>query len=114
MFLGSAVTYSNGSKVSVLGVPEQTLAEHGAVSCETALAMAEGARKVFGSDVAVAVSGIAGPGGAVPGKPVGYVCIACVYKEKKVSAEYRFGGDREEVRRSTVDAALGAALRIIG
>ncbi len=89
------MTYTNASKISVLGVPEQVIMEHGAESCETALEMARGSRRLFGSDVAVAVSGFAGPGGGVPGKPVGYVCIAGVYKEREVSAAYLFNGDRE-------------------
>jgi nicotinamide-nucleotide amidase len=70
-----AVTYSNQAKVSVLGVSEKTLAEYGAVSTQTAKEMALGAKKVSGADWAISTTGIAGPDGGRPGKPVGTVCI---------------------------------------
>ena len=75
-YLGGVVAYSDAVKASALGVAEETLAEHGAVSAETARAMAEGARARFGADLAVAVTGIAGPGGGTPTKPVGLVYLA--------------------------------------
>ena len=75
-FLGSAVTYSNEAKMRILGVEEDTLIAHGAVSEETAREMALGAARVFGADYSVAVTGIAGPGGATETKPVGLVYIA--------------------------------------
>ena len=75
-FLGSAVTYSNEAKMRLLGVREQTLIDHGAVSEETAREMALGAAALFGADYSVAVTGIAGPGGATDTKPVGLVYIA--------------------------------------
>ncbi len=105
-FLGGAVTYSNESKVSVLGVSEEILIANGAVSKETAIAMAEGSRRIFKSDIAVAVTGIAGPGGAVEGKPVGTVHVACVSKYETIHEACLFEGDRNNVRQSTVEKAL--------
>ena len=75
VFLGSVVAYSNSVKAAQLGVPEEMLATFGAVSAETAAAMAEGARERLGADVAVSVTGVAGPGGGTPEKPVGLVFI---------------------------------------
>lgn len=103
MFLGSAVVYSNAAKVGILGVPEETIGRHGAVSQETAAAMADGARKVFGSDISVAVTGIAGPGGAVPGKPVGTVYIACSHNGGCACTLHRFHGSRQSIRDQTVE-----------
>ena len=76
VFLGSAVTYSNESKENILGVKHQTLLQYGAVSEETAREMVLGSIEVYQSDIAVSVTGIAGPGGATPDKPVGLVYIA--------------------------------------
>ena len=106
VFLGSAVTYSNGAKVSILGVSEDTLASHGAVSTETAREMAQGAVRAFSSDVSVAVTGIAGPGGAVPGKPVGTVCIAVSDGCRTIASRFVFDGNRDAVRASTVAEAI--------
>lgn len=105
-FLGSAVTYSNDAKMKLLGVSRETLEAHGAVSAETALEMASGATRLFGSDAAIAVTGIAGPGGAVSGKPVGLVYIAVADGPRVVASRNRFEGDRETVRSRTVSAAL--------
>ena len=106
VFLGGAVTYSNDAKVRVLGVDPDTLAEHGAVSPQVARQMATGAVRVFGSDYAVAVTGIAGPGGATETKPVGLVYIAVAHGPRTVVSGFNFGGDRSEVRSSTVREAL--------
>ena len=105
-FLGSAVTYSNESKESVLGVSHATLLAHGAVSEETAREMAAGAMRAYGSDAAVAVTGIAGPGGATEGKPVGLVYIAVSDGPRTVVSRNVFEGGRAEVRESTVREAL--------
>ena len=78
------VTYSNKAKMEELGVKEETLAAHGAVSEETAMEMAEGIRRVSGSDIGISVTGIAGPGGGTPEKPVGLVYIGFVYGDKKI------------------------------
>ena len=97
------ITYANEAKENILGVSHQTLEKHGAVSPETALEMAIGARKVSGSDIAVSVTGIAGPGGGTAEKPVGLVYIAIADKD---GAEYRrlnLDGTRDEVRAKTCD-----------
>jgi nicotinamide-nucleotide amidase len=110
------VTYSNESKTMRLGVPRRVLRLHGAVSEAVARAMAIGALRRAGAQVAVAVTGIAGPGGATPGKPVGTVWLA--WAERRGSAIRvalqlkRFRGDRDAVRRKTVRAALQGLLDI--
>jgi len=109
-FSGGAVVYSNELKRKMLGVPAEILAKHGAVSEAVVRAMAEGALARLDGDVAVAVSGIAGPDGGTPEKPVGTVWFAwsCL-KDGRVTttAECRiFPGDREQVRRQTVACAL--------
>jgi nicotinamide-nucleotide amidase len=108
------VCYSNAMKVALLGVREDVLGVHGAVSEATARAMAEGALARSGADLAVAVTGIAGPGGAVPGKPVGTVCLAWAVRSGGTDAStQQFGGDRAAVRRSAALAALDGAIRRI-
>lgn len=106
-FLGSAVTYSNEAKRKLLGVREQTLADHGAVSEETASEMALGAAALFGADYSVAVTGIAGPGGETPTKPVGLVYIAVSDGSRVVVTKNNFEGGRQQVRDSTVMEACG-------
>jgi nicotinamide-nucleotide amidase len=114
-FIEGFVTYSNESKVRRLGVPISVLKSQGAVSEAVARAMALGALRRSGAKVAVAVTGIAGPDGAVPGKPVGTVWLAWAVKHGvkiQVTAEReRFSGDREAVRRKTVRAALAGLLK---
>jgi nicotinamide-nucleotide amidase len=101
------VTYSNAAKVALLGVPEPVLAAHGAVSEETARAMAAGALAKSGADLAAAVTGIAGPAGGTPAKPVGTVCFAWAAKGGAVeSATRHFDGDRAAVRAASVRCAL--------
>lgn len=103
------VTYSNEAKQQVLGVPASVLEAKGAVSAETVTAMAEGALRACGrdADVAVAVSGVAGPGGGSPEKPVGTVYIAVASRGGMTSADrHQFPGDRTEIRLRTVEAAL--------
>lgn len=107
---GGIVSYANEVKRESLGVREETLAAFGAVSEQTACEMARGARAALGVDVAVAVTGIAGPGGAVEGKPVGTVWIAVSSASGERARLFHFDGDRDEVRRKTVDAALEAML----
>ncbi|MBP5203043.1 MAG: nicotinamide-nucleotide amidohydrolase family protein [Candidatus Methanomethylophilaceae archaeon] len=106
VFQGGVIAYSNDVKMKVLGVKEQTLMDHGAVSEDTAREMAAGARSFLGTDTAIAVTGIAGPGGAVPGKPVGLVYIAVADGPRVVVSRNVFGGGREDVRSSTVSTAL--------
>ena len=106
------VTYDNRAKQEVLGVPAELLQRVGAVSEEVARAMAEGAREQAGVDLAIAVTGIAGPGGATPGKPVGLVHMAVAVRDQPaLHALEIFPGDRSAVRLATVDAALALALR---
>lgn len=106
-YLGGVVSYSNGAKTSLLGVRPETIAEHGAVSVECAGEMAVGACRALGADCAVAVTGIAGPGGGTALKPVGLVFIASVRRGCAPTVTRNvFPGGRGEVRRRTVIAAL--------
>ncbi|NLU45640.1 MAG: CinA family protein [Euryarchaeota archaeon] len=113
-FVGSAVVYSNEAKERVLGVSAATLEAFGAVSPETAVEMAVGARRLFGSDYAAAVTGIAGPDGATDGKPVGMVCIAATDGRETLVRENRFGGDREAVRQASAAATLSLLAELMG
>lgn len=105
-FLGGVIAYSNEVKTKLLDVPRALLEEHGAVSRQTALAMALGARKVLGSDVALSITGVAGPGGGSSEKPVGLVIFGLVSPLESYLGEVRFEGTRAEVRRGSVDHAL--------
>jgi nicotinamide-nucleotide amidase len=106
------VTYDNRAKQEVLGVPAALLQRVGAVSEEVARAMAAGARERADVDLAIAVTGIAGPGGATPTKPVGLVHMAVAVRDRPtLHAKEIFAGDRSAVRLASVDAALALALR---
>lgn len=105
-YMGGAVSYSNDVKERLLGVGRSTLMEHGAVSEETAREMAAGARDFFRTDAAIAVTGIAGPGGATPTKPVGLVYIAVADGPRIVVSRNVFEGGRESVREQAVATAL--------
>lgn len=109
-FLGGVVAYSNASKTRDLGVPEELIAARGAVSGEVAAGMALGVRRRFGADIGVGVTGIAGPGGGVPGKPAGTVFVAVASGDVLVSHRLRLAGDRRSVRRKSVAEALKALL----
>ena len=101
------VTYSNEAKFELLGVDAALLVKHGAVSAHVARAMAEGALARSRADVSVAVTGVAGPGGGTPSKPVGLVYFACARKEREIIVErLQFAGDRRAVRRAAVETAL--------
>lgn len=106
VFRGGIVAYDNDVKLAQLGVGEEILAEHGAVSAETAAAMAAGARESLAADVAVAVTGIAGPGGGTPEKPVGLVHLHAIGPGGQVGSEFQLGRDREAIRRRATSAAL--------
>ncbi|MEZ5538206.1 MAG: CinA family protein [Thiolinea sp.] len=109
------VTYSNEAKQEMLEVSELTLQIHGAVSEETAAEMVRGAIANSRADVAVAVTGIAGPGGATQNKPVGMVCFAWLVPDQRVkTATAYFEGDREQVRRQTVEHSLNGLLGLLG
>ena len=105
-FRGGVIAYDNDIKRDILGVPSEDLEKYGAVSDQVVRAMASGVAKLFGSDCAISVSGIAGPGGATEGKPVGLVFIGVSFKGKTQSRSFVFNGNREEVRAQSVSAAV--------
>ncbi len=105
VFCGGIVSYSNDVKTKVLGVKEETLMAHGAVSEETAREMAQGSMSLLGTRTAIAVTGIAGPGGATPSKPVGLVYIAVADGPRVVVCRNVFEGDRDGIRRQAVSTA---------
>mgnify|MGYP001405488344 FL=1 len=109
------ITYANAAKIEMLGVPQATLESHGAVSEETAMAMATGALKHSHAQAALAISGIAGPGGGTPQKPVGLVCYGWALTDGTLmSSICRLDGDREEIRSRAVAAALRGLIELIG
>ena len=109
----AVVSYSNAAKVDALGVPDALLATHGAVSEPVATAMAEGVRARAGVDVAVAITGIAGPGGGSEEKPVGLVCFAVTGGRGTVVRTSRFTGDRHVVRSLAATTALDLLRRYV-
>jgi len=104
------VTYSNEAKTAMLGVRAEVIARHGAVSEETATAMARGAVQASAAQWAVAITGIAGPGGATPGKPVGTVCFAWASSDTVASLRLQLAGDRAAIREASVQVALEGLL----
>ena len=106
VFTGSVVTYSDSSKHHLLGIPNELLERHGAVSAEVAAAMASGARMQFESDAVVAVTGIAGPSGGTPEKPVGLVFVHAATPDAERGRELNLPGSREEIRRRSTVVAL--------
>lgn len=113
VFAGSVVAYANDVKQSALGVPRELIERHGAVSAEAAAAMAHGARARLGADVAVAVTGVAGPGGGAPGKPVGLVFAHAVGPEGEDAVRTELPGDRELIRGRATAAALHLVRRLL-
>ena len=105
-YLGGVIAYANELKLRLLGVPPGVLAAHGAVSLETARAMAEGARAATGADVAVAITGIAGPTGGTAEKPVGLVYVGVAAPHGTATFKHRFSGSRADVRRAAAETAL--------
>ena len=114
VFMESYVTYANSAKHKLLGVSLQTLDQYGAVSRQVAEQMARGAADAAGAQAAIAVTGIAGPGGGTPDKPVGLVYIGCFVNGKIVVTENRFHGNRMEIRQQTKQAALSLLLNCLG
>jgi len=113
-FSGGVLAYGNSAKISLLGVPPDRIAARGAVSREVAVAMAEGVLSLFRADLAIAVTGVAGPGGGSRGKPVGTVWVAVVAPDGvRYAHRFRFSGGREAVRRETVRVSLGAAIDVL-
>jgi PncC family amidohydrolase len=102
----SVIAYSNQSKIDILHVSPETLKKFGAVSRQTAIEMAQGIKQISGSDLGLAVTGIAGPGGGTPEKPVGLVYICLASDEDVVCEEFRFKGKREEIKLQASEAAL--------
>ncbi len=109
-FVLGAVVYSNSAKMQILGVSKLVLESFGAVSSECARAMAEGIKKVGGCDLGLAVTGIAGPGGGTPSKPVGLVFMALATKKSTTVREFRFPGSRLDLKEQTARQALGMVL----
>jgi len=107
------VTYSNASKMALLGVPACVLEAHGAVSRETAAAMSTGALANSEAQVALSTTGIAGPDGGTPDKPVGTVCFGWAHGEKLMTERVQFSGDRREVRAQSVEHALRGLLVLL-
>lgn len=105
-YLGGVVAYAYEAKKQVLGVPAATLTTYGAVSAETAREMATGVRRVLGADIGVSVTGIAGPGGGLPGKPVGLVWIALAAAHYSKAQSFVWGGNRLENKEQSAEAAL--------
>ena len=112
VFAGGIISYTNEVKHKVLGVPVEILDAYGPVCGPVAQAMAEGARRVIGADVAVAVTGLAGPGGDEFGHPVGTVFIGYADQRYIFAREYHFCGNREEIREQTIEAALALVLEM--
>ena len=106
IFNGSAVTYSNEAKKNILGVNENTLKNFGAVSEQCAMEMARGALRIYDADIAVSITGIAGPDGGSELKPVGTVCFGVASREKVKTFTKIFPGDRSDIRKGAVNFAL--------
>ena len=106
VYKGGIICYSNWVKEHILGVPENLLNQHGAVSAPVAGAMAKGVRSLLQADVAVSVTGLAGPGGDEHGHAVGTVFIGCDTDSGTVVREYHFVGDRDQIRRQAIEASL--------
>ena len=107
------VTYANEAKEKFLNVPGDMLKEYGAVSSQVAEAMARGAIKFAAADVSIAVTGIAGPGGGTPEKPVGLVYMACCVKDEVIVKKHNFTGDRQNIRECTVQEALRLVIQCL-
>jgi PncC family amidohydrolase len=105
-FKGSVVAYSNEVKIALLGVKKATIENYGAVSEQTALEMAQGGRKVLDVDICVSDTGIAGPSGAAPEKPLGLFYFGLAARDESFSQKHVFPGNREENKRDATEAAL--------
>jgi PncC family amidohydrolase len=112
-FLGGILSYSNEAKEHLLGVSHAALTEHGAVSEAVARAMAQGVRRVLGADIGLAVTGIAGPGGGTPAKPVGLTWIALCARAVEIAEQHIWSGDRESNKTQSADALLALLHRYL-
>jgi nicotinamide-nucleotide amidase len=111
---GGVVSYSNEAKTELLGVDPAVIAQHGAVSPATAAAMAAGALRRFEADTAIAITGIAGPGGGTPEKPVGYVCFHVETSDgRTIARDVRLPGDRAEIRDRSTTVAMHLMRRLL-
>ncbi|MFH1003112.1 MAG: CinA family protein [Chloroflexota bacterium] len=106
-YRGSVTAYHNQVKVGLVGVPEETIERYGVVSAPVAEAMARGGSRLLGVDVCLADTGIAGPGGATPGKPVGLFYLGLYHRGRAYSREHRFSGGRQPNKLAAAEAALG-------
>lgn len=113
VYKGGIISYTNEIKTRLLGVPQTLLQEQGAVSETVACAMAQGARKVLQTDVAISVTGLAGPGGDEYGNPVGTVFIGIADESGVKAKKFLFPGNREQVRGAAVEAAIKMALETV-
>lgn len=113
VFMGGVVTYSNESKINVLGVKEETIKSHGAVSKKCVEEMAKGALKIFKTDIALSTTGIAGPTGEMPNKPIGTVWFGISSKHERISWKKIYGGTRNEIRKAASDDAFEAVINMI-
>ncbi len=105
-YLGSVTAYSNAVKIEVVGVKAETIDKYGAVSAQVAEQMAQGGRKVLGADICLADTGIAGPGGATLGKPVGLFYIGLAHRGGAYSQKHIFSGNREQNKQAAAEKAL--------
>ena len=112
-YRGGVVAYANDLKIRLLGVPAETLAAHGAVSLETARAMAQGARAAAAADFAVSITGIAGPAGGTPEKPVGLVFVGVAAPHGTATFKHHFSGSRADIRQAATEAALRHLLEAV-
>lgn len=112
IFKGGSIVYTNEMKEKMLGVNPETLEKYTAVSKETAIEMAEGVRELTGSDLSIAVTGIAGPGGGTSEIPKGTVWIAIASKEFTKTFVYKFTGNRQQIRGATANTALKRLLEV--
>ncbi|GHT55486.1 hypothetical protein AGMMS49982_21450 [Bacteroidia bacterium] len=112
-FKGGVVSYSNEAKINILGVNADDIALYGAVSQPVVEQMARGAQRIFASDCAIATSGIAGPDGGTPDKPVGTVWIAAIYRDKLCSQVFHFEGNRAENIAAACEAGIEMLLGAI-
>lgn len=113
VYLGGVVSYANAVKEQILRVSASVLKEHGAVSCQTAEAMAIGAKQLLGADIAISITGIAGPASDDTAKPVGLVYVGVATASGVNICENHFCGDREAVRQQSIDKALALILQTV-
>jgi PncC family amidohydrolase len=113
-FLGGIISYSNEAKMRLLGVHPKTLQEYGAVSRETVIEMARGARRQLGAEVAIAVSGIAGPGGGTSEKPVGLIWIGLSAHNGDEAWRFIWQGNRQQIKEQSAEKALELLINYLG